>query len=189
MLQRLGIADALVKDPDVLILDEPTTAIDPLGRRRDPRPAAAPRPRARHGDPALQPPPQPGPVGLRPDRIFASGRLIGQGTLSQLAERVGESKAHVEVAFEADGEADAARIGEVLGGINGVASAKPGRRPTDPWTLAVAQAADEADVRRHVPPSPSTASSSSRCARSSRRSEDIYRHAVARTASAHGEVQ
>lgn len=31
MLQRLGIADALLKEPSVLILDEPTTAIDPEG--------------------------------------------------------------------------------------------------------------------------------------------------------------
>lgn len=31
MKQRLGLADALVKDPAILILDEPTTAIDPEG--------------------------------------------------------------------------------------------------------------------------------------------------------------
>lgn len=31
MKQRLGIADALVKEPDILILDEPTTSIDPEG--------------------------------------------------------------------------------------------------------------------------------------------------------------
>lgn len=31
MKQRLGLADALIKDPSMLILDEPTTAIDPEG--------------------------------------------------------------------------------------------------------------------------------------------------------------
>jgi ABC-2 type transport system ATP-binding protein len=31
MRQRLGLADALVKSPSVIILDEPTTSIDPVG--------------------------------------------------------------------------------------------------------------------------------------------------------------
>jgi ABC-2 type transport system ATP-binding protein len=33
MLQRLGLADVLIKDPEVIILDEPTLGIDPLGVR------------------------------------------------------------------------------------------------------------------------------------------------------------
>ena len=33
MKQRLGIADILMKDPDVLIMDEPTNGIDPEGMR------------------------------------------------------------------------------------------------------------------------------------------------------------
>ena len=33
MLQRLGIAQALMNDPKFLILDEPTDGVDPLGRR------------------------------------------------------------------------------------------------------------------------------------------------------------
>jgi len=33
MLQRLGLADVLIKDPEVIILDEPTLGIDPSGVR------------------------------------------------------------------------------------------------------------------------------------------------------------
>ena len=33
MLQRVGLAQALVNDPDLIVLDEPTDGVDPVGRR------------------------------------------------------------------------------------------------------------------------------------------------------------
>ena len=190
MLQRLGIADALVKDPDILILDEPTTAIDPLGVV-EVLDLLRTLVRDRHmaillSSHLLN------QVQSVCDRIgiFASGRLIGQGTLAELAARVGETGSHIEVAF-ADVEAsDTDRIGGILRGIDGVAKATPGRRPADPWTLALAATTDEAAVRGRVPFAVAEAGlqlvSLFTVAPSL---EDIYRHAVAREQPAGWAVQ
>ena len=33
MQQRIGLAQAILNEPDVVLLDEPTSALDPIGRR------------------------------------------------------------------------------------------------------------------------------------------------------------
>lgn len=33
MMQRLGLAQALINDPDLIMLDEPTDGVDPVGRK------------------------------------------------------------------------------------------------------------------------------------------------------------
>ena len=111
MRQRLGIADALVKSPDLLILDEPTTSIDPIGvveilellrRLVDERGLSIML--SSHLLTQVQ---------SVCDRIgiFAAGRLIGVGTVDELAAQFGDGTAIIEVGLELPTPADVERAG------------------------------------------------------------------------------
>jgi ABC-2 type transport system ATP-binding protein len=147
MLQRLGIADALVKDPEVLILDEPTAAIDPIGVVEildllrslvDER-----------GMTILLSSHLLSQVQSVCDRvgIFAAGRLIGVGTVPELAARFGDPFAHVELLFDGlDDPGSVAAARAVLLAIPGVRSVHAPSAARDPWTL-VAEPASRTAVR------------------------------------------
>jgi ABC-2 type transport system ATP-binding protein len=156
MRQRLGIADALVKDPDILILDEPTTAIDPIGVQeilellqalsRD------------RGLTILLSSHLLSQVQSVCDRvgIFAGGRLIGQGTVSELAARFGQDEATIDVEFHHDAgdarDADLApRVEAALSVLPNVRSVTRSERVGRPWTVTVSPASEEALVREAIP--------------------------------------
>jgi len=153
MRQRLGIADALVKDPEILILDEPTTAIDPIGvveildlirgLARDRGLAIL---LASHLLDQVQ------SVCNRVG-IFHEGKVIGQGTVDALAVEFGEDMQWLEVGVERDGAggADPRALLEAVPGVASVESvdwAEGGHRGA--FRVAVGRDRDEREVGRDV---------------------------------------
>ncbi len=144
MLQRLGIADALVKDPEVLILDEPTAAIDPEGvsemlgliRTLATEQGVTQLISSHH----LQ------QVQEVCDRvaIFVSGRIIAAGTTHELA-LAGTGPERLELRIDGDRE-DLVRA---LEGVDGVEEIRRGRRPGS-WEVVLERAATGDAVRALV---------------------------------------
>ena len=135
MKQRLGLADVLVKDPSVVILDEPTTAIDPTGVVEV---LALVRSLARdRGAAVLLSSHLLYQVQQVCDRvgIFVSGRMVERGAVAEIAERTAGGLATFEVGVEGDPEA-AARTLTALEGVEGIEQAAPvdpGPPPRSLW--------------------------------------------------------
>jgi ABC-2 type transport system ATP-binding protein len=150
MLQRLGIADALVKEPDVLILDEPTTAIDPLG-------VAEVLDLLRtlvheRGMAILLSSHLLNQVQSVCDRIgiFASGKLIGQGTIDELATRFGDGRAHLEVGLDLVETEAIERARARFAAIDGVRAVEPSASMAHAWVLTIDDVGDIGRVRSAV---------------------------------------
>lgn len=86
MLQRLGLAQALLNDPELIFLDEPTDGVDPIGRKeiRDILLAQKSNGKTIFLNSHLL-----SEVELITDRvgILNKGRLIREGTVKELTER------------------------------------------------------------------------------------------------------
>ncbi|MDH4307728.1 MAG: ABC transporter ATP-binding protein [Acidimicrobiia bacterium] len=129
MRQRLGIADALLKDPTVLILDEPTTAIDPEGVQEI---LALIRTLADRGVAVLLSSHLLHQVQTVCDRvaIFVRGRVAAMGTPQALAnEASGPEMVEIGVSGDADLET-------VLAGSSDVMSVTPGKH-RGTWLVSV----------------------------------------------------
>jgi ABC-2 type transport system ATP-binding protein len=90
MLQRVGLAQALVNDPEIVFLDEPMSGLDPIGRREVRDLIASLR---AHGTTVFMCSHILSDIEVLCDRvaILNRGRLAETGTLEELRAREGES--------------------------------------------------------------------------------------------------
>lgn len=101
MYQRLGLAQALLHDPDLLILDEPTDGLDPVGRSEVRRLLLELRSRGKTiflNSHILQ------EVELVCDRVavMAAGQVRGIGTIEELTQRLGDRQVKWDLAEAGD---------------------------------------------------------------------------------------
>jgi ABC-2 type transport system ATP-binding protein len=137
MRQRLGIADALVSDPMILILDEPTIAIDPQGVaeildliQRLVRDRGLALLLSSH---LLE------QVQSICDRvgIFVKGRLVAQGTVEDLTRKYGDGSYVFEVGLVGgpDAPLDRQRAVDAFRSVAGVSAVEEHRTGRDRWRI------------------------------------------------------
>lgn len=99
MMQRLGLAQAMINDPDLIFLDEPTDGVDPLGRKdiRDILIELKNRNKTIFLNSHLL-----SEVEMITDRvgILNKGKLLREGTVKELTEKKEEYKISVEGTIE-----------------------------------------------------------------------------------------
>jgi ABC-2 type transport system ATP-binding protein len=110
MYQRLGLAQALLHDPDLLILDEPTDGLDPVGRSEVRRLLLELKGRGKTiflNSHILQ------EVELVCDRVavMAGGQIRGVGTIDDLTEQLGNRRVKLELGTELTDQAVRQRLG------------------------------------------------------------------------------
>ena len=135
MRQRLGLADVLVKEPSIIILDEPTTAIDPAGVEEV---LHLVRQLANEGAAVLLASHLLHQVQQVCDQIgiFVAGKLVASGSMEKLSGQSASGSMEIEVG--ATGAADEVR--KAIMAVKGVTSVEADGR--DPKILVVAVQSD-----------------------------------------------
>jgi ABC-2 type transport system ATP-binding protein len=142
--QRVGLAQALVGDPDVLVLDEPTVGLDPV-QTVDMRTLL----RTLAGRTMLVSTHILSEASALCSRIviLARGRLLAEDTPEGLARRLAGAS---RVALRVDGPAD--DVAAALGALPGILRVEPGPVDGQPGVPFVVVASDAAPVQRALGP-------------------------------------